>query len=121
MFKNKAVKLLILSGVIFSMLHIASCTQKQESLSNDDQIKKEEERKKKEEKDLKYKKLKGLKDREYSALARIYPESSEDQLTYPDIKNLNEWELKVMRNEIYAQHGYIFKTEVLKKYFSAQK
>ncbi len=29
-------------------------------------------------------------------------------------------ELKIMRNEIFARHGYIFKTDAMKRYFSRQ-
>ena len=34
--------------------------------------------------------------------------------------NLNKYELKIMRNEIYARYGYIFKTEDMKAYFESQ-
>jgi hypothetical protein len=42
------------------------------------------------------------------------------KLTYNDIQGLSASELRIMRNEIYARHGYIFKTEDMRAYFSAQ-
>lgn len=40
------------------------------------------------------------------------------RLTYDDIKSLNKAQLRILRNEIYARHGYIFKSEDLKSHFS---
>ncbi len=51
----------------------------------------------------------------------IYPQASDKLLTNDDVSNLDAWELKIMRNEIYARHGYIFKTEEMKTYFGSQK
>ena len=53
-------------------------------------------------------------------LPGIYPEGSERLLRVSDIEGLNSWDLKVMRNEIYARHGYIFKTDEIKRYFNEQ-
>lgn len=53
-------------------------------------------------------------------LPGIYPEGSERLLRVSDIEGLNNWDLKVMRNEIYARHGYIFKTDEIKRYFNQQ-
>jgi hypothetical protein len=50
----------------------------------------------------------------------IYPEGSIRQLIFSDIKGLTSWDLKIMRNEIYARHGYIFKTDDMKNYFFQQ-
>lgn len=41
-------------------------------------------------------------------------------LTEEDLKNLSHWELKVLRNEIYARHGRAFKTDSLAGYFATQ-
>jgi uncharacterized Zn finger protein (UPF0148 family) len=49
-----------------------------------------------------------------------YQYSSEKVLTINDIINLNKFELKIMRNEIYARHGYIFKTAEMRTYFESQ-
>ncbi|MCX6159174.1 MAG: protein kinase [Ignavibacteriae bacterium] len=38
-----------------------------------------------------------------------YPEGSSKYLTYSDISNLSKYQIKIMKNEIYARHGYIFK------------
>ncbi|MFB9079412.1 YARHG domain-containing protein [Flavobacterium procerum] len=50
----------------------------------------------------------------------IYPEGSKRQLRVSDIEGLTSWDLKVMRNEIYARHNYIFKTDDMKNYFNQQ-
>lgn len=39
------------------------------------------------------------------------------KLTEEDIKGKTKHELKIMRNEIYARHGYIFKDPILRDYF----
>jgi hypothetical protein len=46
------------------------------------------------------------------------PETSERILTRSEIEGYSGWELRIMRNEIYAKHGYIFKSEDLSKYFN---
>jgi len=53
-------------------------------------------------------------------LAGIYPEASKRLLRLSDVEGLTSWDLKVMRNEIYARHGYIFKTQDMIDYFSQQ-
>lgn len=47
-----------------------------------------------------------------------YPESSTRLLTYDDIRGLTNNELTIMRNEIFARHGYAFKTPWLLDHFS---
>ena len=42
-------------------------------------------------------------------------------LTEKDLKNLTKKQLKIMRNEIFARYGYIFKTNELKNYFQSIK
>ena len=49
-----------------------------------------------------------------------YPEGSTRLLTYGDVAGKPAWELKIMKNEIYARHGYIFKTPELRSYFESQ-
>jgi hypothetical protein len=49
-----------------------------------------------------------------------YPEGSTRLLTSNDVAGKSPWELKVMKNEIYARHGYIFKTPELRSYFESQ-
>jgi len=58
--------------------------------------------------------------REESDLPGRYPEASMKYLKYIDVKGKSAWELKIMRNEIFARHGYIFKTSNMKKHFSQQ-
>jgi len=51
-----------------------------------------------------------------------YPEGSKIYLDESDlVVYYSKDELKIMRNEIFARHGYIFKTDDLKSYFSKQK
>lgn len=50
----------------------------------------------------------------------LYPEASTRYLTYDDIRNKSKWQLKIMRNEIYARYGYIFKTKDMRNYFNSQ-
>jgi len=42
---------------------------------------------------------------------------SENYLTNNQLKHLDKTELMLLRNEIFARHGYIFKREDLMKYF----
>ena len=49
-----------------------------------------------------------------------YPTTSKQLLNQNDLKGKSTEELKIMRNEIFARHGYIFKTEDMKTYFSKQ-
>ncbi|MCF0219554.1 MAG: YARHG domain-containing protein [Muribaculaceae bacterium] len=43
---------------------------------------------------------------------------SEDNLSYGDIANYSKDELRILRNAIYARHGYRFKSQDLTDYFS---
>ncbi len=52
--------------------------------------------------------------------AGLFPYTSTRKLTYSDIAHLSNYELKIMRNEIYARHGYIFQSKDMKQYFSKQ-
>lgn len=49
-----------------------------------------------------------------------YPFTSQRLVTTSDISGKSKAELKIMRNEIFARHGYIFKTQEMKSYFSLQ-
>lgn len=48
----------------------------------------------------------------------ILPESDTERLTESAIANLTYEQLRLARNEIYARHGYIFKSEDLQNYFN---
>lgn len=49
-----------------------------------------------------------------------YTIASEKVLTGDDLLNRNKYELKIMRNEIFARYGYIFKTNDMRLYFESQ-
>lgn len=49
-----------------------------------------------------------------------YPVASNRILTYDDVAYMNKKDLTIMRNEIFARHGYIFKTQEMIEYFSKQ-
>ena len=49
-----------------------------------------------------------------------YPEASTRVLTYSDLQGYSKRELKIMRNEIFARHGYIFKTADMKNHFASK-
>lgn len=48
---------------------------------------------------------------------RIFPEISLYQFTEKALIDFSSSDLRLMRNEIFASHGYIFKSKGLKKYF----
>jgi hypothetical protein len=50
-----------------------------------------------------------------------YPEASMRLLTPTDLEKMSVWHLKIMRNEIFARHGYRFKTEDMRGYFKRQQ
>jgi len=50
-----------------------------------------------------------------------YPFASSTILTSPILGYFNLKELKIMRNEIFARHGYIFQTQAMKSHFESQK
>jgi uncharacterized phage infection (PIP) family protein YhgE len=57
---------------------------------------------------------------DYAGVPGSYPEGSKRYLNYDDIYGKTKWQLRVMRNEIFARHGYIFQSSDLRKYFSRQ-
>ena len=50
----------------------------------------------------------------------LYAIVSERKLTEDDIKDLSKEELSILRNTIYAKHGYIFKKKELVDHFNSQ-
>lgn len=50
-----------------------------------------------------------------------YPLASTRILTAADLAGIPASELKIMRNEIFARHGYIFTTSSMKDYFTGQR
>ncbi len=55
-----------------------------------------------------------------SSLPGKFPQGSERVLSPDDLSGLSKWDLKIMRNEIFARHGFIFKTNDMRSYFAAQ-
>jgi hypothetical protein len=54
------------------------------------------------------------------AEGRTYSFASEQLLSAEDVQAYNAEELNLIRNEIYAAHGYTFKSVALKKYFETK-
>lgn len=57
------------------------------------------------------------RDFKYDPKAGDYPETSTKILKEADVENIAAKELRVMRNEIYARHGYSFKLDDMRKHF----
>ena len=53
----------------------------------------------------------------YNAKAGDYPQSTTQKLTEADVENMKAAELRIMRNEIYARHGYSFKLADMREHF----
>ncbi len=71
-------------------------------------------------------KAEGNKAKNYTLQKRIFiydptvgefPKTSQKKLTESDVENLTEQKLKIMRNEIYARHGFSFKEKDMRRYF----
>lgn len=127
------MKKIILIPFLALALTGAICTKGENSTSDSDLRKKELDLKEKE-LELKEKELNMQKRSEGSSNANentqgnssggnssIYPQASDRLLTSDDVSNLTGWELKIMRNEIFARHGYIFKKEEMRNYFMYEK
>lgn len=122
------MKKLILIPFVALSFTAAICTKSDDSASNDLK-KKELELKEKElalkEKELEMQKNSGNSSSESESSSQgnssIYPQASERLLSADDLSNLTGWELKIMRNEIFARHGYAFKTEEMKNYFKYER
>lgn len=102
---------------VISLLVISSCGNKQENIKpeitrnqQDKNVMPGEDRSSQREPNA----------RDESSGDRLYPEASERYLEPQDVENLSLWELKIMRNEIFASYGYIFKTDDMRSYFSSQ-
>ena len=55
----------------------------------------------------------------YDPKAGLYPFTSTRALKAKDVENINPEDLRVMRNEIYARHGYCFRMKDMRRYFDA--
>lgn len=56
----------------------------------------------------------------YNSKAGQYPQSSAKDLKEADVENLRPADLRIMRNEIYARHGYGFKLADMRAHFEKQ-
>jgi len=56
---------------------------------------------------------------EYNTDVGMYPQASSELLGEADVENMLEEELEVMRNEIYARHGYSFKDKAMRARFDS--
>jgi len=56
----------------------------------------------------------------YDPMVGKYPQSSTRRLTEADVENMKPEELRIMRSEMYARHGYSFKKKDMRRYFDAQ-
>jgi hypothetical protein len=54
---------------------------------------------------------------EYNPNVGKYPQGSTKRLTEGDVNNMSADDLKYMRNEIYARHGYSFQTKAIRSLF----
>lgn len=50
-----------------------------------------------------------------------YPEASHHILTSRELRKYSSYDLRIMRNEVFARYGYIFKSSDLREYFNAQE
>jgi len=55
----------------------------------------------------------------YNPKSGAYPQSSTRALAEKDVENLKNEELRIMRNEIYARHGYSFKLADMREHFDS--
>jgi len=60
------------------------------------------------------------KNYDYSNIPGIYPQASKYKMTASELYGMSRYDLRIMRNEIYARHGYIFKTNDMRDYFINQ-
>ena len=97
--------------VLSVFIMLPACSKKQDSSS---------EEQKKKELDMQKSDVTGSTSGNNNTSANLFPQGSDRPLSAEDVENLNGWELKIMRNEIFARHGYIFKTDEMKEYFKYQ-
>lgn len=108
-------------------------SQKEENLtSKESELKQKELELKEKELQLEEEKMKMERDRNtappppqnkkrYGSVPGDFPEGSTRYISYNDIAGLSKWQLSVMRNEIYARHGYIFTQNMsIKNHFERQ-
>lgn len=90
------------------------------STTSSDELKRKELELKEKELELKEQELNNQKKSNVSGISGKYPEGSTKILTSSDLQEMSKYELKIMRNEIFARYGYIFKTDDMRDYFMQQ-
>jgi hypothetical protein len=124
------ITLSILSALFFSCQNNDSKIEeleKQIQMQNESILRDKEADLKKtiEEKDAEINNLKNKKNANanpsyFAAGAGRFPQGSQRYLSYTDVEYLSSRDLKIMRNEIFARHGYIFKTSDMIQHFNSQ-
>lgn len=61
------------------------------------------------------------KEFKYNPFAGDYSKTSTEKLMEDDVANMEVEALTIMRNEIYARHGYSFKDKAMRKHFEAKE
>ena len=97
-------KLLCILLVAVSALSVTSCDWIQENLLN------------KSNKTEQYRPTR--KPKKQVGVERLFTVAATRPLTEVDLYGLDASELRILRNSIYARHGYIFKSDDLRLYFS---
>ncbi|MDZ4713593.1 MAG: YARHG domain-containing protein [bacterium] len=121
------MKKLVLASFLFLLL-LTSC---KDNKISEEQSKKDLELREKElvlkqkelelkEKELENKNSTPAEGNNSSGGANNFPDLTSVRLSKTDLENRDPWELRIMRNEIYARHGYIFKLPELKEHFMMQ-
>ena len=64
--------------------------------------------------------MRSVDNADYNPNLYDYPQTSERLLSESDLIGKSKDEIKIMRNEILARHGYIFKNKELNEYFSSK-
>lgn len=104
---------LILTAEDENITEISARLLKEEELKEYNKEKEEAAKKEKEKKKRAKEKSEKAARKEY-----IFPDSDKKYLTEDEVLRVDADKLKIGRNEIFARHGYIFKSEDLKKHFS---
>jgi len=120
---SKKINPLVLISILFLFLLIGgiavyyiNSNETDEILESDSKVKKLSEPKVQQEE-----KPNNSGNEQSSGIPGKYPEASSGYLSNADLQYLTKTELQIMRNEIFARHGYIFKTNPqMINYFNSQ-
>ena len=120
---SKKINPLVLISILFLILLIGgiavyyiNSNETDEILESDSKVKKLSEPKVQQEE-----KPNNSGNEQSSGIPGKYPEASSGYLSNADLQYLTKTELQIMRNEIFARHGYIFKTNPqMINYFNSQ-